>query len=549
MRTKKSKTDRTTAKDPIYRPKSFTTRTYNLWISQFIDRYNYGYLTEDNVKKFRFTKQYINECFKSKDPYTISRIKLTEAMMDDHLKGTATYFYTSKRKSNIALLVIDLDPAENSTFQDIQQAAEYIVNRFHPGAYWEISTTGRGIHIYILVDFSGFKRTEANSIISTAQNSYAKLLSQLINSMYFCKLDQIKGTYSSDMNYKNRGTLCKLPRPQTKDEFFQLTNMPVLTLTDIVANVRIIEELLDDDYNSYTIPSPSLAHSDIGTPGSSSLVVSSAGAPVQPGSGPDHYTCINILSTNNGSPGGPEDKKQQNNENKCIKKMVSDDALQKTLYSVMYLAQRLGRLPDYAEWNQFYINQGLNTGEETPERERRYNNVRDYVESTFNPAIYGRWYSVGEFTEDLNTRITPDELKEICENMNIKDMVRHMDLDVGMGYHWLCMLTNHEEGRELTVPVDGMIAFFKSLKQVGLISRSCNYNKVRAVRTALLRIGYITLLDDNYVKGYTKAQGVAMKWGIGENCPRYGDFLTFVGNDMVKKVTNGTRQARMKLVE
>ena len=32
--------------------------------------------------------------------------------------------------------------------------------------------------------------------------------------------------------------------------------------------------------------------------------------------------------------------------------------------------------------------------------------------------------------------------------------------------------------------------------------------------------------------------------GVGENCPRYGDFLTFVGHDMVKKVRNDVRQHR-----
>ena len=58
--------------------------------------------------------------------------------------------------------------------------------------------------------------------------------------------------------------------------------------------------------------------------------------------------------------------------------MNSDNAFIRVLYSVMYLSQQLGRIPEYREWNEFYENKGLNRGQEDKDRSERFDNIVKY---------------------------------------------------------------------------------------------------------------------------------------------------------------------------
>ena len=51
----------------LYVPKSFSPQTYNRFIRQFVDIYNYGWVDENGRKRFRLNTAKINERWASMD--------------------------------------------------------------------------------------------------------------------------------------------------------------------------------------------------------------------------------------------------------------------------------------------------------------------------------------------------------------------------------------------------------------------------------------------------------------------------------------------------
>ena len=82
----------------------------------------------------------------------------------------------------------------------------------------------------------------------------------------------------------------------------------------------------------------------------------------------------------------------------------------------------------------------------------------------------------------------------------------------------------------------GIKKLYEDLAEKKIYIRSCNNDKIRAARAVLRQIGWITQLDSFY------DFNLSQKWGIGENCPRYGDFITFVGMDVVRKVVKEAKE-------
>jgi len=169
--------------------------------------------------------------------------------------------------------------------------------------------------------------------------------------------------------------------------------------------------------------------------------------------------------------------------------------------------------------------------------------VVEYVEKTFDEKFTRPPYTLGEFVEKLKEEISQEEMEEIARSTSYQGKLRYQDVDIVMGEHMICMYVNHKEGLELTVPTKGIKKLFEKFKDEKKYIRFCDSRLIRGARAVLLHIGWITRLDPHY------DLGVAQKWGIGENYPRYGDFLSFVGNDMARKVTNATRPTRALLVE
>ena len=113
----------------IFKPKRLTLRNYTGFTFPLIDRYNWGYINDDNEKSFRYSQDWIDRV-----PYK-SYIKLREKYrskkhhdysIDDHLKARQHpdwfLFYTSNPFSDLCLLCGDIDPIENYGYQECLQA-------------------------------------------------------------------------------------------------------------------------------------------------------------------------------------------------------------------------------------------------------------------------------------------------------------------------------------------------------------------------------------------------------------------------------------------
>lgn len=498
--------------DNLYRPIRFTLRNTNKFYSQFIDKYNWGYIDENKDKSFRFSQEWILMV-----PYK-SYIKFREKprkdqyrdiSLEDHLQARTNSdwfaFYTSNPYSDLCLLCGDIDPIPGYGYEECLEALNYIRKTFHPNTYWEPSTTGRGIHFYIIIDFSTFipycgqlynlfNRQNCNDIIE----KYSQLLSSLIKDMFFCKFDKFCGTYPvysypiSSHIFLSRGDLAKLPCPQSDHEFSVLVNTPILSYTDLRTNWNTMQELLQNTNPSKNPTTPSSTPSNPSYP-------------------------YNIL-------GGDFDYMCKNDHY-----MHDNSAFVRTRHSTQKLFRELGRKPLFDEWNAYYEINECNTGEEDEQRRMRYEVVSNFVERTFDPSKIGSLYHYGDFLDGLHHDISQEEINRIVnEQTSYRYKITHQDLDIGLGAHWLAVRTNMEYGKQLSVPRDAIPALFKSLKDKGIIKRSCDIGKSKAIRTVLQQMNYIKLVDPYY--SWKKGDHISQRWAMDVKFPKYNDYKLFCGD-------------------
>ena len=525
--------DRIICADNMYTPTSYSIHTYNRYIKQFIDCYNWG--CSDEFKTFCFRKDTINDRFASHDP---RRIRAMELKRDKHLRphfdGDATVFYTSNPYSYIAMLTIDIDHVDGANPDECVAAAQLIVEHLHPGAYYEPSTGGRGIHLYILLNIEGWIPPPRFTSIRPRQfhwlNTYLDLkagalhYSSLLNKWIHhkgvnCTIDRIKGTYPQywfDVCCKarqliNRAQLCKVPRLDTEEKFWRFVQAPIYTMDDIHQNHAWLE-------NALTCSNPTLP-----------IIISDTIAEDNATQDEENETDKNkkakypTYTTNNrlGMKGG-----HGQNIGLCWEDLRSRDAVCRTIVLIQYLARMLKRLPTYAEWHDFYCRNGLNTGAETPRRPQRFKDCVEFVAATFDPKKCETRYRVGEFLDDIRTRLSDEDLKQLCAGF--KSKITHEDLDVAMGCYWANIAQDKPDRLQFTVPVKGVIGWFRFLKRAGMHSRSCDKTKAKLLRTALQRIGYLDLLDP------TVARGRAQRWIVGKAFPKYDEFVE-MGLDVLAK--------------
>lgn len=518
---KKSKQHKKITAENLYRPTRLTLRIFNRFISQFIDKYNWGCINDDEEKSFRYSQDWINMVrYKSyiklrEKPRTG---KYRDICLQHHLQARQEpdgfVFYTSNSYSDLCLLCGDIDPIPGYGHEECLEALYYIRDRLFPGIYWEPSTTGRGIHFYIIIDFSTFvphcgnsynlfHRSSCNNIIK----KYSQLLSALVDSMFFCRFEKFCGTYPvysyppSSHIFLERGDLAKLPCPQSDVDISTLSSSPILSYSDLGRNWNYMQELLHDTDcpDNPTNPNPN-------NPVKTTKNVSSILYP------------YNIL-------GRDFENMTKNDE------YMRDDnsAFIRVRHSIQKLARELGRMPLYDEWNEYYEKNRCNTGEEDEQRKKRFEVVSKYVEKQFDPSKIGGMYHYGDFMDDLLNDIKQEEINRIVEDhTNYRYKLTHQDLDIGLGAHWIAVRSHMQYGKQLSVPRDTIPALFKSLKERGIIRRSCDLGKARAIRTVLEHMGYIKLIDPYY--SWKKGDHISQRWAMDVNFPKYDDYRLFCGD-------------------
>lgn len=513
-------------KKNIYIPKQFTLRTFNRFISQFIDRYCWGV-----NKSYRYRLDWINS---DELPYK-SYIKLREkphhnpkyrdTSLQDHLeaRNNPEWFIHANANpfSDVVMLCGDIDGEE---YMDCLGAMLYIQQNYFPGCYFEPSSSNTGIHFYIFIDFSTFPssldkfdvfhRDRCNHIII----NLSTLFSQLINSMYSsCSFDKFFGEYaiydySNSMTLIERKNMAKLPCP-TINNFNSLTSSPFLSYSQIDKICEHISTLLlshptqSEGVRVRSVPSLSL----------------------------NRYNYMGITTAylpKNGDYG----------------KLLNP--LDRCRISVQNLARTLGRMPNYDEWNKYYISIEWNTGEATQRRIDRFMRVVEYVDKTFDPTLSNsEYHTAGMFNLMLKEQIGEEYLERY--NKTHKKKLQWIDLDMGLGYCYVRLVGSadkkEEEGDELTVPKYGIIDYFREKKEKKEIRRSCERSKAGYIFDVLLDQGYISCVDDSYYStqfddnGEISLRGRSRRYVLTSKHPMYKEFIDKVGEGVVNEWLDGCR--------
>ena len=352
----------------IVRPKKFTLRNYNRFISQFIQRDNYGWYSNGEGQRFRYRADQIRSWRNSKHQYDWTRAFLKETdkigeyeeiyerindSFESHLyKEDGYIYYTSSVNTDVAMFCLDIDSHIEQDLQASISASHYIIDTFFPGSYFDISTHKAGIHIYIFIDFTGFPHFSPTDLeIRNRQfSAYLDNLRPIIKDRYNIDLDKPKGTYPHDYNLTNRGVLCKLPLPKSQEQFSHIVHSPLFTFEHLCSTDTTVRQLLSE-ITTEEQPQEAELTTDITTDTSPHTT------------GP--YTS-NIL--------GQECPLLSQKDRL---EMKSPDAIVRTRASIRVLFRELGRRPTYDEWNTYYENNGLNTGAETERRKQRYKEAAD----------------------------------------------------------------------------------------------------------------------------------------------------------------------------
>ena len=195
----------------FYRPKKFLTphgelsfKCFKDFINNFIDPYDWGnnkrHFYRHN-RKFKYgnteglnnTFIYVNEKGK-KTKYNSYKLKNDEVRthLYSHDKREFVY-YVNSQFCHCPLICFDIDDLDITTDVDIQKVIEFLL-KLHPGSYFEKSTNGKGLHFYVLMDFSDFKMDTEH--FNDVFYSYAYLLKLVINTMFKVDFDNVKSTYS-----------------------------------------------------------------------------------------------------------------------------------------------------------------------------------------------------------------------------------------------------------------------------------------------------------------------------------------------------------------
>ena len=561
------KTYKKTTRATLYRPKTHSEYTYNRFLKQFRDPYTFGI----NNKQHYHYKDYIIQCLTG-HRWQRNKAKLKFSDVETHYQNKGILYYTNHPDNALALYCIDIDPLKDengnvlSTAADMKQATDYLLTLF-PNCYYEPSTSGHGVHFYILIDFehSTIYRTtptwgsRANHYICKDKLSLSKLLKLYINNTYSVKYDAIKATYSNytySSLYKkyiisNCGTLCKAPRPTT-DTAQVLYNAPLFPLS-YVSN-RVIPSLIATLISNSLIDPDTVLSSKIAAQEMKAMVKGNS----LHSSGDSLHSCLNISGPV--APGAPAplppplsssiisiSQHFDNTPSLEVKNEGNAFDRSREFYQDYFREyyKKHNVKPGKETCRQAYRQSSLSTGAEDVGDIERLDATYDFVDQDFKPELLKTSkYVVGEYLEDIKQVITEEQARLIARSRSSYDRkIYYEDIDMATGYYYLNLTGRVEEkynnNKSLTVPANNLCDWFEWHKEQGHIKNGCGKSKAKASREILQYMEWLELLDDDYCL----INHVAQRWSFTEKFPKYEQYLKAVGPDTVARIKSDTKQA------
>jgi len=360
------------------------TRKLSKWLYSYIDRYVYG-VVDRTTGQPRFA--YSAERIASMSKYGGWVRKITMTDIENHLFAGSEYrrYYTTRGKSSVALLCIDIDAHEGQ--QNAWHVAVWIVENYFPNAYWEPSSGGLGVHLYILVAVQRSNYPMKRKLFNLHIIDFAKHLKELIADEFgpdSAIADNVLGTVTHRENgVIVPGKLVKIPKPETMKDVEGLTSMPVYELGDLAevvyeAQGRAVDEFFDE--------------------------------------GTDQNVWKEILAG-------------RSKRRKRVRQPMDRESLREQLYdenpntrvfrAVCYLLRTLADVPTPDEVHTFYCEMELNTEEDIGNRRmRRIQDALSKCIASYDPRKAGRRYDCSGFKEDryLNLFLLR---KEFLEKMRV----------------------------------------------------------------------------------------------------------------------------------
>jgi len=439
----------------------------------------------------------------------------TKSKLEDHLNNRNVCYYTSNPDNNVWLLCIDIDAKNGET--DAWDIASFLTDTYFNNAYWEPSTGGNGVHLYIFLDvnwvwknkyssnrmdefwdnktrsFISPKKKMSTSEIRNALSELAKCLKMIVESKGFnAKVDDIKGTPASkDSNglYDVMGLLVKLPRPQDNDNIVWLRNSPIFTFDHCLNILRDYDLLFPSESISSEIQSISSCRTQ--------RII-----PITDG-------CIDRAITI--SP-------------KIQSLLNSHNALDRSKGTCYLLCIKLKRAPALEEVIIEYENLGIATGNETPERIKRHQKALDFVSKSYNHSFSKKYRcSPGQYLDLIRSNITQNDIISAKEESNFRYSLTFEDIDCVLCYYVEEILKRKSNRLQFTVSRKGCINRIQEWRQQGLTDCFVNAAKLICARIALVNTGFLERLDENYV--FASGKGVSKKYGLGFRCNEYQEYL------------------------
>ena len=156
--------------------------------------------------------------------------RMTNAMFNAHFDCLATFYFAGngRTRSGETLVMIDIDCHSAGTLEGALAFARFLREQHFPSLYFEVSTNGKGVHAYIIVEKFDLHAECVNALLKRLDQHLKTILA---NTEFDVELVEVKGTCPVFVwgmekgqlsNYRS-GQLAKLPREHHRFDELQKT--------------------------------------------------------------------------------------------------------------------------------------------------------------------------------------------------------------------------------------------------------------------------------------------------------------------------------------
>jgi len=373
-------------------------------------------------------------------------------------------FYTTSPTKDYNIICLDIDDIESDEAYDA--VVTYLLSLF-PDCYYERSTSGTGLHFYIIVSFPPGRYFFSQVNEAVYRNLLYYLLSEalcsIVNDNFAVKFDAVKGTnpiYDEHNNFLKYGTLVKLPTPVTYNQFNTLYSAPVYSEDIILCMINYFNDMSCRYYSGFysvcsLMDSLEVILKDIPVRTSPKDIL----AEIKKLDNTTTTFLPTTTITNGGTNSLPVIKIGNISQNKSNNKYdnmdimnIGDSRIRESLYIKRYVGEyysQYGTKPSEEEVKRNYRIE-MNYHKIGDYRENRFKKYYDHTIQTFDPdkASDGDCpYKIGMYDSVINH--TNQQLTELGKNETsyIRNIYRY-DVDITLEYIYICSKNKKNKARE-----------------------------------------------------------------------------------------------------